>query len=338
MADNDPKPLHELIEGGAEKPEAKEKPKTKERKKPGKETLDRQKDKVSEIFEQDLADEEMELQKMLLAEGIELTPEDFRDLYESIPDIFESGNPELGKYMRDLQPRLEKTIDETANLKAEGFDADAMNKLVEFMENEEKNVEKIKDPNARDTILAYIGAMLNIQQLAKDMKGQATTELVSNGVDMIPVIGSGKMMYECATGKTAAGEKLEGTGRVIHGGWATVSLAFDVVTVASAFASGPVGPAVSEGAKVALIGTKASVQGAKIANYIFKFAALCQRVEKLGKVSKTIFKIGALIQKYPKIAGGIVKYLKLSKKAYKVVYKPASYAYKGEKLTGKTAA
>ena len=104
-------------------------------------------------------------------------------------DILKAEIPNWAIYARTQ--RAWKPSTKRPNSKKKG-DTDAI-KLVEFRKVK-KNARKIKDPNTKDAILAYIGAMLNIQQLAKDMKGQATTELVSNGVDMIPVISSGKMI------------------------------------------------------------------------------------------------------------------------------------------------
>jgi hypothetical protein len=271
---------------------------------------------------------EEELERILLKEGVTLSPEEIRELYDAIPELFQQSNPEFSGYLTGLQPRLEKVVDETASLKEQGLDSDALDVMIKFLETEEKNIGLLKDEKIKESLLAYIGIVLNTEQLAKE---QTKVQLVSNGIDLFPVAGSMKMMYECANGKTAAGEKLQGTGRMIHGGMAVLSLATDAAAIGSAFVSGPVGPTVIESAKASVIGAESAVKGAKIASTIMRFAAICRKTGKLHNVSKTIFKLGVIVKKYPKVAGGILRFMKLKKNAGRLV-KIGSRAYQTNKL------
>jgi hypothetical protein len=263
--------------------------------------------------------EEEELEKILIREGVQLSPEDIKELYDAIPELFEQTNPEFAEYLSGLQPRLEKTVDDTATLKEQGLESDAVDVMVKFLEKEEKNIGNLKNEKVKQMLLAYIGIILNTEQLAEDIKKQTKVDVISNGADLIPVVGSMKMMYECANGKTAAGEKLEGSGRIVHGGMATLSLCTDAAAIASAFVSGPVGPTVIESAKASVIGTESAVKGAKIAGTLMRFAAICRKTAKLNKVSKTIFKLGVIVKKYPKVTGGILRFMKLKKNARRLV-------------------
>jgi hypothetical protein len=106
---------------------------------------------------------------------------------------------------------------------------------------------------------------------------------------------------------------------MIHGGMAALSLVTDAAAIGSAFFSGPVGPAVIETAKAGIIGAESAVKGAKIAGTIMRFAAICRKTGKLHKVSKTIYKMGVIVKKYPKVAGGIFRFMKLKKNATRLV-------------------
>ncbi len=44
-----------------------------------------------------------------------------------------------------------------------------------------------------------------------------TNEIISNGLDLVPFAGGGKMLVESAYGKTLSGKELRGKYRVIHG-------------------------------------------------------------------------------------------------------------------------
>jgi hypothetical protein len=54
-----------------------------------------------------------------------------------------------------------------------------------------------------------------------------TSEMASNGLDLVPFAGSGKMIVESISGKTLSGRKLSGKERIIHGAIGAGSLALD---------------------------------------------------------------------------------------------------------------
>lgn len=61
-----------------------------------------------------------------------------------------------------------------------------------------------------------------------------TSEMASNGLDLVPFAGSGKMIVESITGKTLSGNKLTGKDRVIHAAIGAGSLALDFTGIGEA--------------------------------------------------------------------------------------------------------
>jgi len=58
-----------------------------------------------------------------------------------------------------------------------------------------------------------------------------TSEIVSNGLDLLPFAGGGKMLVESASGKTLSGTELTGRDRAIHAAIGAGSLVLDCVGV-----------------------------------------------------------------------------------------------------------
>jgi len=93
-----------------------------------------------------------------------------------------------------------------------------------------------------------------------------TSEITSNGLDLVPFAGSGKMVVESITGKTLAGKKMTGKERIIHGAMGAGSLALDFTGIGEAkdmaiIAGKSVGLVEKVGVKLA---EKGSVKGARI--------------------------------------------------------------------------
>jgi hypothetical protein len=61
-----------------------------------------------------------------------------------------------------------------------------------------------------------------------------TSEVTSQGMDLIPFAGSGKMIVESISGKTLSGKKLTGKDRIIHGAIGTGSLLLDFTGIGEA--------------------------------------------------------------------------------------------------------
>ncbi len=61
-----------------------------------------------------------------------------------------------------------------------------------------------------------------------------TSEIASNGMDLVSFAGSGKMVVESISGKTLAGKKLTGKDRIIHGAIGAGSLLLDFTGIGEA--------------------------------------------------------------------------------------------------------
>ena len=79
-----------------------------------------------------------------------------------------------------------------------------------------------------------------------------TSEIVSNGLNLVPFAGGGKMVLESVAGRELSGHELQGTDRLVHAGVGAVSLGLDFTGV------GEVG-------KAAVVGGKAVIMAEKLA-------------------------------------------------------------------------
>ncbi len=285
---------------------------------PGHDTIEHQIAETDETFSKEEEEAINELEETMLKEGVEIKPEEFGEFADAIPELIGKSNPELSEYLKDMSPRLKKITEETSVLKERGYGGDALDKLVDFLDEEENRIGKLKDPNTKETLLRYLGYALNTPELAKDIKKHTPLELVSSATDMVPVVGGMKMAYEAANGKTASGHKLEGTGRLWHGGMAVVSLTADVAGIAAGLATAGAGTVAVEGAKVAVISGNAASKGSRIAQVIMKFAALCQKTEKFKGVAVTIAKVSKLCQS-PGFIKVLTKFQEIKEKYPKVI-------------------
>lgn len=294
---------------------------------PTHETLQQQRRLATATFERELDAEQVELERILLQEGIELKPEELEQLYEAIPELCKGISPELAACLQDLSPRLTALMEETAELNMQNRSADALKKTIEFLENEQKAIEKIPDPAIRDTMMAYITAALNIEELSQKIKDQAKLEALWGGIGIIPVIGSSVDIASAARGKTPTGETLNSRQRVWHATKGTAFLVADVAGIVSWGAS-----TAGSGAAKAVTAAEASGKSALVAKTVLKFANICHKVKNLSAISKTIAKVGKLMNKYPRMAKAVMRAIDLKKK-----YQKISLGVEMAKIGGKTA-
>ncbi len=113
-----------------------------------------------------------------------------------------------------------------------------------------------------------------------------TSEIASNGMDLIPFAGSGKMLVESISGKTLSGKKLTGKDRIIHGAMGAGSLLLDFSGIGEAkdlaiITGKSVGLMQKAGAKLA---ERGAVKGAKIflatGEFMAKHPQLTARAEQ----------------------------------------------------------
>ncbi len=94
-------------------------------------------------------------------------------------------------------------------------------------------------------------------------KNLLTSEIVSNGLDVLPFAGSGKMVVEAVYGGTLSGRELSGKDRIIHGAMGAGMLALDFTGVGEAIELG--GKAIPLVEKIgASLAEKGAIKGAAI--------------------------------------------------------------------------
>lgn len=117
-----------------------------------------------------------------------------------------------------------------------------------------------------------------------------THEVTSNGIDLVPVVGGGKMLSEALYGKTLSGETLEGKERIIHAGVAAGSLLLDATALGAAAKTG-----VLAGRSIKLVekaGSQLAAKGATKSSRIFQSTARFMEkhpklVEKMEQTADT---------------------------------------------------
>src|SRR3989344_1307751 len=115
-----------------------------------------------------------------------------------------------------------------------------------------------------------------------------TSEIVSNGLDVLPIAGSGKMLLEAIYGDTLAGKELNGKDRIIHGAIGAGMLPLDFIGVGEAGRvinlSGKALPLVEKlGAKLA---EKGAVRGAMVFAKTSEFMA--RHPEAVAKAERLV--------------------------------------------------
>lgn len=286
-----------------------------ERRKPGEETLEDQQEAAKAAFDQSIEEEVRAMEKEEeLETGEDISEEEVKAINETIHEVFKNMSPELAKYMQNLGPRLDHLIDETSQLRQAGNDKDALEKLIRFLEDEDKYIENnVNNTELKEIMQSYIRGVLNAEGIVEEMEAQTKKELKSDIVDLVPVIGPMKMLRESAKGVTAGGEILDVSDRAWHAAKATGSLVLDGVAVAGLLTGGTVSAAAegakvaASGGKIATIATRFGAEGIEVAAAVKKFAALTRKTTKMTKAARTIYKCGTMIGKYPKLTASITK-------------------------------
>ncbi len=245
---------------------------------------------------------------LMLQEDIDIDPKELQELQEALPFLFTESSPEFEEFIEKINPEINKMVEEVDALRAKGETLKAVEKVGEFLKSTEAEISGMPDSKLKEEILAYIGMALKVSEMEADMNAQLKLELMSVGVDLIPVVGSGKMIYEAARGRTMSGEVLSKSGRLLHAGEATLFLALDGVSIAGLFLGG-VPTAAAQGSKAAVVGLK----GMEAGRVLTRFAALIRKTTKSRKAAKTIFKVGMLMRKYPKLAQVMMKTAKIAR-------------------------
>ncbi len=221
-------------------------------------------------------------------EGVEMSEEDLRALYQILPDLFSDTNPDMSKYLQGFLPRLEQTMDHAATLKRTEFGGEALKVLVEFLEQEQETISHIPNETTREQLLALLATSLNVEQLEADLKSQATKELGWGAVKLLP--GSSLIdIMEAAQGRTLTGEEMSMGSRALNGLKGAGLLFLDL----GGLATFGLTTGASTAIKVANEG-KVATKGLELAHAVQVFAAL-PKIQNLGKVSEVAFKFGDIL-------------------------------------------
>lgn len=267
-----------------------------------------------------------ELHAILEQEDIHMEQKDFDDLKAAVPEMVREDSPELADYLQEMSPRLDEALKMAASKKESGDERGSVDALVEFVEGEMKKIELLPGEVLRGQILSVLGDSVHFDQLSEDLKKYAKADVASSAVDLIPVVGSTKIIGEAALGKTASGQKLEGGKRAWHALAGTTFLVLDVAGLGTAGATtaaseaGRAAQAVEKGAEVAMLTAKV----ARIANLLAKSA-------KFERASASVAKFGTLIAKYPELSRVILRMHKWKKEG-KMVYKYGDRTIRAKQL------
>ena len=268
-------------------------------------------------FERKTAEAEQNFEVQLKKEGINLSEQDYQELSKVMPELLGKSSPKFQEYLQEYGPRIEALIKETNDLKTQGKENEALEKVTDFLDVEVDRIDKMGDPQVKEQIMSYLSVVLDLANTKEKLDSKVKMQLISTGVDLVPVIGSGKMLTEAALGKTMDGDKLTGGKRALHAVEGVAFLALDAVAVAGLLTGGVVS-AGAEGTKVAVAGARSVEAGLKIGKTITRFAALVRKTGKLTKTSRTIFKVGQFVKKYPQLVGVIARLAKARKMQNKV--------------------
>jgi len=246
-------------------------------------------------FERKTAEAEQNFEVQLKKEGINLSEQDYQELSKVMPELLGKSSPKFQEYLQEYGPRIEALIKETNDLKTQGKENEALEKVTDFLDVEVDRIDKMGDPQVKEQIMSYLSVVLDLANTKEKLDSKVKMQLISTGVDLVPVIGSGKMLTEAALGKTMDGDKLTGGKRALHAVEGVAFLALDAVAVAGLVEA-----------------------GLKIGKTITRFAALVRKTGKLTKTSRTIFKVGQFVKKYPQLVGVIARLAKARKMQNKV--------------------
>lgn len=281
-------------------------------------------DKTGAEERRSVLDDETFWTSMLEQNGVKIDQAEMKVFLSSINKVLENAGPEFAEYVQILTGKMGTLVTDMAKLKAEGRDVDAVKLLLGFLSEQEAKINLIQDPELKATILGLMDSALNLQDAQKEISTHMKIELASEITNLIPIIGSLKMVVEASLGKTAAGATLEGKKRAIHAAEGVVFLALDV---AAFFTAGTTEIAKSK--KAAELG-KTGAKGYYVGKGLTRFAAWLRKAGGMNKLAKSVFTIGQMIKKYPKTAGVLVKIIERHRR----IKQAASVAHIGSVIKG----
>ncbi|MBD3270551.1 hypothetical protein GF376_03420 [Candidatus Peregrinibacteria bacterium] len=248
----------------------------------------------------------LSVEDVMMARGkdIEFDDAEIKALQEALPELFKEQSPEFAKLIEEIQPQMDKLYINISRLRESGDYIGAAEKLMEFMEEQEKNIsEKLQEGELKDQLLAYIGIGLDLSKLEKEANDQVSLQKWSVIYDCMPVYGAYKMYREAYSGVDYNGKKLNKSERKWKITEATAGFALDVAWVGGLLLGG--GPSAALSASKVGVASKKTLDVGRV---LTRLAAYVRKTGKFSKASKAIFKAGIILRRNPKLAQLIVKY------------------------------
>lgn len=220
-----------------------------------------------------------------LNEEIELNESDYQEIFNHLGELYGKESPEHQAYIDSISHAVLKLLEENPeNISTED--------ILLFLNQQKERLDTLPEKEK-----AIIQAQINSINNNHSNNPSISKEIISNTIDLIPIIGSCKMIAEATKGNTLSGEKLPKKKRVTHLLLGAGCLLVDIGTLGS-------GGVVIKGLS----------KGGKIAKGIKRVGAICRVTKGLKSISKPIFKIGGLLAKNPKITNTLIKHIEAKKK------------------------
>lgn len=178
--------------------------------------------------------------------GANMVKKEGQDWMDKLPESSHLSEAEIQALKKETQvdQKLEAVhgeIDEVANQAKE--EIDNTGKAVEVEPTTDaKQTEEVKAPEkaeegqtveSREKQEAKEKVMEESQEKRKGLATRiATSNITSTGLDLVPYVGSGKMIVEAIAGKDLTGYKMSGKERIVHGLLGAGCLTLELVPVA----------------------------------------------------------------------------------------------------------
>ncbi len=244
-------------------------------------------------------------ESMLSGKEITEMPEaEYQALMTAEINAFEKFKPELSLHLARVLPRLQKLTATMESLQAEDKKCEALHALQDFLDQEQKEIELIKDTEVRDILLAFIVESTNLKQFEKDLSALAWKDFGINVFKAWPGYGTLLSCIEVARGKTTTGKKLEGKDRL----WATLEAGGSIVGDIMLFTPLALADA---GVKVSIAGVTLGAKGLEAANALQKIAGIISKAKNFSKLAtpaaKAVTRLSLITAKNPALAELIIK-------------------------------
>jgi len=167
-----------------------------------------------------------ELETAPTVEQQELSQEEYNEWLQNQQASFEQEtNDEIAganKYTNLDDASLEKVKEQTGVQSRFAGLYDKMHSVINTARGEAGGNTDLENQEKKRSIMEHFGG-----ERGEMLKGLLTSEVTSNGLDMVPFVGGGKMLTESIWGSKLTGEKLSGKERIIHGAMGAGILALD---------------------------------------------------------------------------------------------------------------